>query len=43
MESKDVPLFGLKSATKENVESYRYKKMLESTSMYSGGESEGGR
>lgn len=38
----DIPLFGLKSATKENVESYRYKKMLESTSMYSGGESEGG-
>lgn len=39
---KDVPLFGLKSPTKKNVESYRYKKMLESTSMYSGGESEGG-
>lgn len=38
----DIPLFGLKSPTKRNVESYKYQKGLSSVSMYSGGESEGG-
>lgn len=38
----DIPLIGWKSPTSKNLESYRYQKMLEGVTMYSGGESEGG-